>query len=334
MNQFTIAQAKSYEEASSIVKTGGFSLPILKAGGMDVVDHLKEGIWEPDALVDVLKAEGGAAAPIQEHRDTTGKATIRLSALNTLAEISTSTLLDGRCPVLAQAAGSAATPQVRNVATAAGNLLQRPRCWYYRSKDFDCLKKGGDRCYAVKGINNYHAIFGDGPCHIVHPSNLAPALMITGGTIHLTGGNRDSLAIADLFHMPERGIRDEHNLLAGEVVTSITLNAAPNSGFYAVKEKQSFDWPLVMAAVSLELDGDRIKSAQVCAGAVAPMPWMLPSVAAALRGVSINDEDSLKKACARATDGAAPMSNNSYKLKLLPVAIRRAVLKAAGKEVG
>ena len=334
MNQFTIALAKSYEDASSIVKDGGFRLPVLKAGGMDVVDHLKEGIWEPDALVDVLRAEGGAAAPIQEHRDTSGKSTIRLSALSTLGEVSASTLIDGRCPVLSQAAGSAATPQVRNVATTAGNLLQRPRCWYYRSKDFDCLKKGGDRCYAVRGINNYHAIFGDGPCHIVHPSNLAPALMVTGGTIHLTGGERESLDVADLFHMPVRGLRDEHNLQVGEVVTAITLNAAPSSGFYAVKEKQSFDWPLVMAAVSLELNGERIESATVCAGAVAPVPWMLPNVGAALRGVSINDDAGLKAACARATQGAAPMSDNSYKLKLLPVAIRRAVLRAAGKEVG
>ncbi len=332
MNRFTIATATSYDDASAIVKSDRFALPILKAGGMDVVDHLKEGLWEPDALVDVLRAEGGAAAPIQEHREA-GRSSIRLSALTTLDEIATSTLIQARCPALAQSAGSAATPQVRNVATAAGNLLQRPRCWYYRSKDFDCLKKGGDRCYAVQGLNRYHAIFGDGPCHIVHPSNLAPALMVAGGVAHLTGGDRDSIPIAKLYHTPDRGVRDEHNLKPGEVVTAITLNAAPNSGFYAIKEKQSFDWPLVMAAVALELDGTRIANARVCAGAVAPVPWMLPAVGQALRDVSIDDDAGLKAACARATQGAAPMSDNAYKLKLLPVAIRRAVLKAAGKEV-
>lgn len=333
MNRFTIATASSFADASAIVKSDRFELPIFKAGGMDVVDHLKEGLWEPDALIDVLGAEGGTAAPIQEHRDTNSVATIRLSALTTLDEIATSTLIQGSCPALSQSAGSAATPQVRNVATAAGNLLQRPRCWYYRSKDFDCLKKGGDRCYAVKGHNGNHAIFGDGPCHIVHPSNIAIALMVAGGVVHVTGGDRETVSIGDLFHMPDRGIRDEHNLDAGEVVTAITLDAAPNSGFYAVKGKQSFGWPLVMVAVALELDGGRIDSARVCAGAVAPVPWMLARVGDALRGVSIEDEAGLKAACARATQGASPMTGNAYKLKLLPVAIRRAVLKAAGKEV-
>lgn len=331
MNRFAILEASDYAGASALLRDRTYRLPILKAGGMDLVDHLKEGLIEPDALVNVLRAEGGTKAPIQEHRDG-GASRIRLSALHTLREIGSSALLRERCPALAQAAESAATPQVRNVATCAGNLLQRPRCWYYRAKEFDCLKKGGDRCFAVRGLNRYHAIFGGGPCHIVHPSNIAVPLMVLGARVEIVGGERGSLAIADLFHLPEQGVRSEHTLRAGEVISAITLAASPRSGFYAIKEKQSFDWPVVMAAAALELEGDRIVSARVCAGAVAPVPWMLPHVGEALSGVSLNDDAALRRACDRAGEGATPMSDNAFKVRLLGVAVRRAVLRAGGKE--
>jgi xanthine dehydrogenase YagS FAD-binding subunit len=127
-------------------------------------------------------------------------------------------------------------------------------------------------------------------------------------------------------------VTSEHNLKVGEVITHITCDAAPKSGFYAVKEKQSFDWPLCTACVALELDGANIASARVCAGAVAPIPWQLPNVEAALKGVSLDDDAGLRKACAVSIEGAKPMSENGYKLKLLPVAVRRAVLIAAGRK--
>jgi xanthine dehydrogenase YagS FAD-binding subunit len=230
------------------------------------------------------------------------------------------------------AAGDAATPQVRNVASAAGNLLQRPRCWYYRNEQFHCLKKGGGRCYAVEGENKFHAIFSDGPCYIVHPSNLAPALYVLGGTVHVMGSGRTKITINELYHAPDRGLLDEHNLDDDEIVTHVTFDAAPRSGFYAVKEKQSFDWPLVMAAVALELRGDTIAGARVCAGAVAPVPWPLPRVEDALEGVGLDDERGLRSACARAADQAKPMTQNGYKVDLLPVAVHRAVLRAGGRE--
>lgn len=327
MNRFAIASPKTFKEAGELLLDKRFTLPMLKGGGMDVLDHMKEGLCEPDVLINVkrLRLQNGPALNV-------GSGGIRIEAGATLAEIAASKMMQEQAPVIAQAVDSAATPQVRNVATAAGNLLQRPRCWYYRNVEFNCLKKGGDRCYAVEGENKYHAVFGDGPCHIVHPSNLAPALMVCDGVVHVTGGSRDSIPIANLFHMPGKGVSDEHTLDKGEVVTHITLSPAAKSGFYVVKEKQSFDWPLVLACASLELDGDTIKSARVCAGAVAPMPWMLPSVAEALKGVSVGDDAALRKAAALSTEGAKPMRDNAYKLKLLPVAVRRAVLKAAGRD--
>jgi xanthine dehydrogenase YagS FAD-binding subunit len=327
MNKFAFATPRSFEEAGALLKDARFKLPVLKAGGLDVVDHLKEGLYEADALINIrrlsLEGAGGIAAQ---------SGAVRIGATTTLAEIAASPVIREKAPVLGQAVHSAATPQVRNIATAAGNLLQRPRCWYYRQYQFECLKKGGDRCYAVEGENKFHAIFGDGPCHIVHPSNLAPALLVCEGVVHVTGGKRESVTIANLFHMPVKGVKSENTLEPGEIVTHITVKEAPKSGFYAIKEKQSFDWPMVLACVALDMDGETIKSARVCAGAVAPVPWRLAGVEKALEGVNVDDDAALRKAAAASGEGAKPMRDNAYKVKLLAVAVRRAVLRAAGKD--
>ena len=328
MKAFALASPKDFAEAASLLAEKTFSLPVLKAGGMDVVDHLKENLLEPDVLVNIKRLRSAGAAKDGISMDA---GTIRIEATATLSDIVESPILNQHARAVALSVASAATPAVRNVATAAGNLLQRPRCWYYRHEQFECLKKGGTTCYSIEGENAYHAIFGPGPCHIVHPSNLAVALMIAGATIHLTGGKRPSLPIADLFHMPEQGVGSEHNLDPREVVTHITLPALPASGFWTIRHKQSFDWPLAMAAVGLTLDGAKIKSAVVCAGAVAPIPWMLPKVADALAGLNLADEPAITKALALAVEGAKPMRDNAYKLKLLPVAIKRALMTAAGK---
>ncbi|MCA9312491.1 MAG: FAD binding domain-containing protein [Phycisphaerales bacterium] len=326
MKRFALARPRSFEEASALQRGGDYALPVLKAAGMDVLDHLKEGLIAPDLLIDVRPL--GRGEPAVERAG----AGLRIHANATLAMIAASEEVAQMAPAVSQACASAATPQVRNVATAAGNLLQRPRCWYYRHAQFDCLKKGGHTCFAFDGENAYHAIFGDGPCHIVHPSNLALGLSVCDAVVHLVGGQRDSLALADLYHMPDKGIRNEHNLETGEVVTHLTLKAAPRSGFYAIKHKQSFDWPLVAAAAALVMDGPRITGARVTAGAVAPIPWPLPQVAEALAGVSVDDDDALRGACALASRGAKPLRDNEYKVKLLPVAVRRAVLIAAGRK--
>lgn len=329
MNPFAIASPSTHAQAAALARDGRFRLPVLKAGGMDVVDHLKEGLVEPDLLIDVrrVRAEGKAGPVcVEEGR-------LRIEANATLNDLAESPEVRSRAPVVALAVEGAATPQVRNVATAAGNLLQRPRCWYYRNDQFHCLKKGGATCFAVDGENQYHAIFGGGPCHIVHPSNLAPALYVCDGVVHLVGGDRERIAITELYHMPDLGVRSEHNLKPGEVITHITLAPAPVSGFYAVKEKQSFDWPLAFAAVALELDGSAIRGSRVCAGAVAPVPWPLPAVERALAGLDLDDSSAVRAACMASLDGATPMSGNSYKLKLLPIVVHRALLRAAGREV-
>jgi xanthine dehydrogenase YagS FAD-binding subunit len=333
MNRFTLAQPRTFQEASAVLADKRFSLPVLKGGGIDLIDHIKEGLTEPDVVVNIRRVRSdGKAAGFGGPAITESGGTIRIEATTTLAEIAQSEIIRSKAPVLAQAIEFAASPQVRNVATAAGNLLQRPRCWYYRHFQIDCLKKGGSRCFAVEGENKYHAIFGDGPCHIVHPSNLAPALTICDGVAHVFDGSKTrEVSLTDLYHMPDKGVKSENTLNAGDIVTHLTCKPQPVSGFYAIKEKQSFDWPLVAASVVLTMDGTKIGMARVCAGAVAPVPWLLPKVDGALKGVSIDDDAGLRKACAVASEGAKPMTDNGYKRTLLPVAIRRAVLIAAGK---
>ena len=330
MNRFEYARATSFKEARDMLGRGDHRLPVLKAGGMDLVDHMKEGLLEPDLVVDISRL--GPKAPELQVGEG-GPSRVAFHANATLDDLAHSKVVLEHTPVLAQASASAATPQIRNVASAAGNLLQRPRCWYYRHREFDCLKKGGSRCFAAEGENAYHAIFGAGPCHIVHPSNIAPALIVCNGVVHVEGGDRDTIPVRDLFHMPDRGIRDEHNLKQGEVITRITAEQRPMSAFAVIKHKQSFDWPLVFACVALDVRDRKIVDASVCAGAVAPVPWPLDHVAKALVGLRTDDEQGVKRACDRSTEGAEPMTDNAYKMDLLPVAVRRAVRKAAGLPV-
>ncbi|MBL8875465.1 MAG: FAD binding domain-containing protein [Phycisphaerae bacterium] len=327
MNSFAIAQPKSMADASRIVSDKRYSLAVIKAGGIDLIDLLKEGLIAPDVVVNVRRLQS------DKELVKVSEGEIRIDAVATLADIVSSAALRAACPALVQSVENAASPAVRNVASAAGNLLQRPRCWYYRNEQFNCLKKGGATCFAVEGENRYHAIFGDGPCHIVHPSNLAPAFFVTDATVHMVGAEHPSLPIRYLYHMPDKGVRTESNLPPGAVITHITCKPVKASGFYAIKEKQSFDWPVAAAAVALEMDGNTITKATVCAGAVAPIPWELRNVAGALRGVDVSNDAALTKACAAAAVGAKPMTDNAYKAKLLPVAVKRAVLLAAGKKL-
>ncbi len=330
MNRFSYARATTWDDAHALLTDRRFSLPVLKGGGMDLLDQMKEGLIQPDLLIDVRGVrEADADGDVWIMQSPHGQS-INFPASMTLTALARDHSIAQFAPALSQAAESAATPQVRNVATAAGNLLQRPRCWYFRHDEFDCLKKGGSTCFAVEGENQHHAIFGGGPCHIVHPSNLACALHALDGSVALHGQERPT-PIAGLFHLPDSGVRTEHPLAAGALVTRVECHACTASAFYAIKHKQSFDWPIVMAAAALTIENNTIASARICAGAVAPIPWPLPRVAEALVGVGVDDDAGIARACAIASEGATPMSQNAYKVRLLPVAVQRAVLRALGR---
>jgi xanthine dehydrogenase YagS FAD-binding subunit len=298
---------------------------LLKAGGVDVIDRLKEGLDSPLRLVNLRNVPG--LDRIEKQPD----GGLAIGPLATLAQLDADSQVRALYPALADAAGHAATPNVRQAATIGGNLLQRPRCWYFRNADFHCLKKGGGRCYAQEGENEYHAVFGNRVCAIVHPSAAATALTAIGAQLQVASAKkRRSIAIDDFFIRPDSDIQHENVLGPGEILVGIQLPApAPGmrTAYLKLGEKESFDWPLAEAAVRLDLEGGVVKSARIVLGAAAPIPWRATKAEAWLVGKALN-EDTARQVAAAAIEGATPLAHNAYKLPILETVVRRALLAA------
>jgi xanthine dehydrogenase YagR molybdenum-binding subunit len=233
-----------------------------------------------------------------------------------LADLAVHEAAQAMYPALTKAAGEVGTPQIRNAGTVGGNLCQRPRCWYFRNEEFHCLKKGGPRCYAVDGENQFHAIFGGGPCHIVHPSSLAVPLVAFGAHLRVVGpsGERDVPA-GDFFVLPERRLMYETVLEPNELVTHATLPRLANtrSATCEVRYKQAFDWPIAFATAVLTMNGSRIERARVVMGAVAPIPWRSAAAENALEGQTPGEE-AAERAAAAAVQEAEPMTAHVHAL--------------------
>ena len=322
------------EDLLSAVAAGVQPGALFKAGGVDVTDRLKEHIDEPASLVNLrrlqdlnfVKLEGG---------------TLRLGPLLTLARLATDPQVQKAARILSEAASAAATPQVRNAATLGGNLAQRPRCWYFRKEEFHCRRKGGTTCFALggdgppgdgrspqggalQGQNEMHAVFDNDLCAIVHPSGTATALSALSASLLLKGPDGERTVPIDAFFVkPETDVQRENVLRPGELIVEVRVPAGRKAGYVKLMEKQSFDWPLAEAAVSL---GD---DPRVVLGAAAPVPWRVKSAEAMLKGRPMDDQ--LAAAVARAAlEGARPLQHNGYKLPLLEAAVRRAALAAGG----
>lgn len=322
MKPFQYFDATNLRQAASLGRERGR----LKAGGIDLVDLLKAHVETPEKVVNLL----GLADLRGIRVERTG---LRIGALATLAEIAANETVRKGYAALAQACQDAATPQVRNVATIAGNLCQRPRCWYFRSGEFTCLKKGGKSCLAYEGDNRYHAIFDTRPCPIVHPSNAAPALLALGAVVrtHSEGGGRE-LSVDKFLIRPSELIQAETALLDGEIVTEIFVPGPPRASAYReIRHKESFDYALASCAVAGHFEGATIREIRVVLGAVAPVPQLADAVAALLRGKTLT-ADLAAEAGALAVKEATPLSQNAYKVPLARAAVKRALLAAAGLE--
>lgn len=291
------------------------------AGGTDLVTCLKQGLTAPERVVslrniDELKgiAESGGA--------------LRIGAMTTLLELAGDKAVIEHFPALVQAAHGIGSTQMIAFGTVGGDLCQRPRCWYYRNGQGLFGTEDGKELIPI-GDNRYHAIFGNGgKAKFVNPSSLGPALIALGASVEIAGPDGErSVPAAEFFKTPESETDRETVLSPKEIVVAVTIPMAGlKNATYEVRHRHGLDWPYVAAAVAYKLDGETISDARVVLGHVAPTPWSAPDAAKALTGLGAIDA-----AAAAAANGATPLSQNAYKVRLVKTAVKRAALAAAGK---
>lgn len=323
MNRFVLADCTTLDAALSQLKDGA----VVKAGGVDLLDRMKDGIEQPQRLVNIRNvAELRGIHETQEG--------LTLGPLTTLTEISEHPAIRAHYQILSDACGHAATPHIRNMATIGGNLLQRVQCWYYRSADFQCLRKGKDFCFAFEGLNQYHAIMEYTGCPSVAPSSAAVALLGLGASVELISAKRGkrTIGIRELYVVPDANPTKFTVIEPDELLTAIVVPrpaAGTRSAYQKYGEKESFDWAIADAGVVLEMDGHICRRAVVTMGAASPVVRRSPQAEAALAGKPITEETA--RAAGRVSvEGAQPLSGNAYKLDLFPVAVYRTILLAAG----
>jgi len=319
MNNFKLAQPQNIEQAASLLAD---KKVFLMAGGTDLLDEIKNEIIIPDVVVDLKSIPD--LAYIQR---TDGK--VRIGAMTRVSELAENQTIKTSYPVLHEAALSLATPQLRNVGTVGGNLCQRPRCWYYRDPQVECRKKGGSRCYASGGRNRYHAILGGGICHIVYPSDLAPALISLDAevTIATANGNR-TVPLEEFYTLPRVDVQKENILKINEILKEIEIPTPKNeakSTYVKLKERGTWDFALVSAAVCGIASGKTFKDIKIVLGGVAPIPWRLEKAENLLKGNPVTN-DVVKQAVKEALSDARPLNENAYKQDLAAIAVSRAVL--------
>ncbi len=325
MKPFTYVMPKSLAEAAEASKQPN---TLLKGAGIDIVDRMKERLQTPEQVVNLLPLKDELSGVAVE-----ANGELRIGALTTLTQLEQHTAL--AAPALAALRVSAAitaTPQVRNRATVAGNILQFTRCWYVRSEAFRCLHGGrGPTCLAMTGENRYHSVMGWLDCVRVHPSNLAPPLLVLDAEYSTRLGDKvRRRKLADLFPAEPRAQLAEHTLEAGEIVTAIHIPppaANTRSAYCESREKQSFDWATTACAVRLVLDAGKITAASLVLGAVAPIPMPRPKAAALLVGEAPS-ATLFQKVAEAAFQGATPLAHNAYKLDVGKGIVRAALDEA------
>lgn len=327
MKNFQYYRPTSAEQAVGLLENRWGNTELL-AGGTDLHDLQKEYVAQPGRVVSLTGINALAGIRVDEKTATIGAGT-RLSAIAEHAR------LRELFPALTAAADQVGGPQIRNMGTLGGNLCQRNRCWYFRDEYVNCLLKGGQRCFALDGENKYHAIFTQGHrCVIVHPSTLAPALIALGASAVILGPKgRRTVELARFFRAPSAANEREHTLEPNELVLEVTIPVRGlNNASYEVRHKQSYDWPLVQAAVAFSGGRNNAKASgvKIVLGHVAPTPHAVAEGAVKALDNRAITEATATAAGRAAAEGAKPLSQNEYKIKLVEVAVKRALLIAAG----
>jgi xanthine dehydrogenase YagS FAD-binding subunit len=324
MRPFEYVSPNNKAQAVSLLAATWGKTEIL-AGGTDLLALMKDDVVSPRRLVNIkdIKDLKGLSSNAQG---------MRIGALTNLGDLADDASVRKDYPALAEALIEVASPQIRNQATLGGNLCQRPRCWYFRN-GFGLLPKdeSGKELVAA-GENRYHAILAnDGHAKFVSPSTIVPILIAYGARIRIEGlkGKRE-LPLEKFFVVPKTEDEREHDLRPNEIVTEVLLPPALDvrAAHYEIRQKEAFDWPLAVAAVALRMSGSNVQSARVVMGYVAPVPWPSSEAEQVLTGQQVN-QDTAQKAALAALNGAKPLSDNSYKVQLARVAVKRAILKAA-----
>ena len=320
MKAFTHANPRDLAHALTLVRDARQSgrTAALAGGGSDLLGMMKERLVAPDLLVN-LKSVRGLDEVTPQGRG------LSIGGLITLDALASHPLIRSQYAVLAEAAEGVATPQIRNVATLAGNVNQRPWCWYYRN-GFKCLKNGGTTCYSVNGENEFHAIFGGGPSYIVHPSDTAPALVALDATFRIVGVDGERrVPAAEFFTLPTVDPARETVLKDGELLAEIVLparSASLRSTYHKILDREAWTHAVVSAAVALDINNDVVRSARVVLGGVAPIPWRLPEVEKMLTGQRLTTELAARAGEA-AVAGARPLAKNGYKVPLTRNMVKR-----------
>ena len=324
MNSFTLADCTTVDAALSQLKGDA----VVKAGGVDLLGRMKNGTIQPSRLVNIRNISSLRGIKETENGLTIG-------ALTTLAEIHEHPAIREKYQILSDACGHAATPHIRNMATVGGNLLQPVQCWYYRSSEFQCIRKGKEFCFAFGGLNQYHAIMDYGTCPSVAPSSAAVALLGLNASVELESSKKGKRTVAakDFYVEPDANPTKFSVIEPDELLTAVMIpKPAPGtrSAYQKYGEKESFDWAIADAGLILEMDGNTCRRAVITMGAASPVVRRSKEAEALLTGKTINEEVA-RAAGKAAMSNVQPLSMNSYKVELFPVAIYRTILLAAGQ---
>ncbi len=321
MQTFAYANPATLQEAFAHLAARWGEADVL-AGGTDLLSLMKEHLATPRRVVNIKNIKE------LEGIQKTGEG-LRIGALVTMDELANHAEVKAGYKSLADAAAGIPSPQIRHMGTAAGDLCQRPRCWYYR-QGFGLFGMKDGKPLVPDGENKYHAIFGGGPAYFVSASSLGPALVALNAKVKLVSakGTRE-LPVAKFFVTPANENAREIAMRPDEILTEILVPAAsPHNATYEVRQKEALDWPLAAAAVSLQMKGTTVTAARIVLGHVAPTPWESAAAAKALVGKTISPATAEAAGKAAVAD-AKPLSQNAYKVTLAKVAVKRALLEAA-----
>jgi xanthine dehydrogenase YagS FAD-binding subunit len=320
---FSTIRPETLREAIAELQSPG---ALLHGGGTDLLGCLHDGVFTAEKLVSLTAITELAGI------GSTNDGGRRLGALTTITALGANGDLGKNYPGLVQAAAAVASPQLRNQGTLGGNLCQKPRCWYYRG-EFDCLRKGGAKCYAVAGQNQFHCLLGGSHCYIVHPSDPAAALLALDARIEIVGpGGKRTVAVEEFHVPPHKDPRRETFLEQGEIVTAVLLpppKSGMRSSYRKVRGRQSWDFAVAGLALALQMDGDIVRNGRVVLSGAAPVPWRSKGAEESLRGKTL-DFRSARAAAETAMAEARPLAHNGYKVPLFKGLIEEELLKFAG----